>query len=137
MSLPFPPLKNDTLLRAARGEKTEFVPVWVMRQAGRYLPEFQEVRKNHDFFKICQTPELACEVTLQPIRRFNLDAAIIFSDILVIPQALGMEVQMHPGQGPVFPDPLVNTSDIKSKLKADVNVETELKYVYEAITLTR
>lgn len=93
----FPPLKNDNLLRAARGEPVDRVPVWVMRQAGRYLPEFQEVRKKHDFFTICRTPELACEVTMQPLRRFDLDASIIFSDILVIPQALGMTVEMHPG----------------------------------------
>lgn len=93
----FPALKNDNLLKAARGEPVDRVPVWVMRQAGRYLPEFQEVRKVHDFFTICRTPELACEVTMQPLRRFDLDASIIFSDILVIPQALGMTVEMHPG----------------------------------------
>lgn len=73
------------------------LPVWVMRQAGRYLPEFQEVRRKYDFFEICRTPELACDVTLQPLKRFDLDAAIIFSDILVIPQALGMTVEMHAG----------------------------------------
>lgn len=74
------------------------IPVWVMRQAGRYLPEFQEVRKEHDFFTVCRTPALACEVTMQPLRRFDLDASIIFSDILVIPQALGMTVEMCPGK---------------------------------------
>ena len=85
----FPCLTNDLLLRAARGEEVERAPVWVMRQAGRYLPEFREIRAGAEFFKVCQTPELACEVTLQPIRRFpGLDAAIIFSDILVIPQAV-------------------------------------------------
>ena len=93
----FPALQNDLILRAARGEAVERAPVWVMRQAGRYLPEFQAVRKDHDFFTICQTPELACEITLQPIRRYPLDAAIIFSDILVVPQALGMTVEMRPG----------------------------------------
>lgn len=91
-------MKNDRLLRAALGKEVDKVPVWVMRQAGRYLPEFQEVRAKHDFFTVCRTPELACEVTLQPLRRFeHLDASIIFSDILVIPQALGMTVEMHPG----------------------------------------
>lgn len=87
--MAFPPLKNDRLLRAARGEEVDKVPIWIMRQAGRYLPEFRDLRAKHDFFTICQTPELAAEITLQPIRRFNLDASIIFSDILVIPQALG------------------------------------------------
>ena len=89
----FPALRNDLILRAARGEPVERVPVWIMRQAGRYLPEFRAARAEHDFFKVCQTPELACAITLQPIDRFpGLDAAIIFSDILVVPQALGMQV---------------------------------------------
>lgn len=97
MEEQFPALINDRLLRAARGEPVDKVPVWIMRQAGRYLPEFRETRLKHDFFEICQTPELACEVTLQPLRRFDLDASIIFSDILVIPQAMGMTVEMRPG----------------------------------------
>ncbi|KAI0091954.1 uroporphyrinogen decarboxylase [Irpex rosettiformis] len=132
----FPPLKNDLFLRAARGEETERAPVWVMRQAGRYLPEFRKVREQHEFFKVCQTPELAKEVTLQPIRRYSglVDAAIIFSDILVVPQALGMEVLMNPA--PAFPDPLTTPDDIK-KLKANVDVKKELGYVFDAITLTR
>jgi len=107
-----------------------------MRQAGRYLPEFQQVRRQHDFFEVCQTPELACRVTLQPIERYNLDAAIIFSDILVIPQALGMEVEMKPTVGPFFPSPLQTPSDISS-LQIPVQVESKLKYVFEAISLTR
>ena len=105
-----------------------------MRQAGRYLPEFREVRVEHEFFKVCQTPELACEITLQPIRRFPLDAAIIFSDILVVPQALGMTVQMKPGVGPVFDKPLT-PEDMEALVRPDVKVA--LKYVYDAITLTR
>ncbi|XP_071846753.1 uroporphyrinogen decarboxylase-like isoform X2 [Apostichopus japonicus] len=132
----FPKLQNDLILRAARGEKTEKVPVWVMRQAGRYLPEFKAMRAEHDFFKVCQTPELACEITLQPIRRFELDAAIIFSDILVIPQALGLEVLMVPGKGPTFPEPINTPEDLK-RLDHDVDVSKSLKYVYDAITLTR
>jgi uroporphyrinogen decarboxylase len=108
----------------------------VHRQAGRYLPEFREERKKADFFTICRTPALACEVTLQPIRRFALDAAIIFSDILVVPQALGLEVQMVPGVGPVFPDPLLDPSHL-ARLTADVDVQKELGYVFDAITLTR
>ena len=136
MDHKFPVLKNDLIIRAATGQKTEAVPVWVMRQAGRYLPEFQEIRKHHQFFDICRTPELASEVTLMPIRRYNLDAAIVFSDILVIPQALGMEVQMVAGVGPVLPNPLTKPEDIKA-LKSDVDVDTELDYVYKAITLSR
>jgi uroporphyrinogen decarboxylase len=132
----FPPLKNDLILRAANGEKTERVPVWVMRQAGRYLPEFQEVRSKHEFFEICRTPELACEVTLQPIRRFELDAAIIFSDILVVPQAMGLVVEMLPGKGPSFPEPLATPDDLR-RLVPDVDVRQALGYVFDAITLTR
>jgi len=131
----FPELKNDRLIRAARGESVDAAPVWVMRQAGRYLPEFREMRVVNDFFKICQTPELACEITLQPIRRFELDAAIIFCDILVFPQALGMKVEMKPGVGPVFDKPLVVPDDMGSLVMPDVKVD--LKYVFEAITLTR
>ncbi|XP_014681397.1 PREDICTED: uroporphyrinogen decarboxylase-like isoform X2 [Priapulus caudatus] len=129
-------MKNDLALRAARGEKTERVPVWVMRQAGRYLPEFRETRAEHDFFTICRTPVLACKVTLQPIERFDLDAAIIFSDILVVPQAMGMVVEMLPGKGPHFPEPL-NTPDDIGRLNKPVNVSQELGYVFDAITLTR
>lgn len=124
-----------------------------MRQAGRYLPgilyrikyrnlltsvilEFREVRKDHEFFDICRTPTLATEITLQPIRRYSglVDAAIIFSDILVIPQAMGMEVLMNPG--PHFPEPLETPADV-SKLSKTVDVDKELGYVFEAITMTR
>ncbi|KAG9482855.1 hypothetical protein GDO78_009038 [Eleutherodactylus coqui] len=132
----FPPLKNDTFLRAARGEECRHVPVWCMRQAGRYLPEFRETRASQDFFASCRSPEVCCELTLQPLRRFSLDAAIIFSDILVIPQALGMEIRMEPGRGPVFPEPLKGPKDLQ-KLKPTVDVSQELGYVFRAITLTR
>ncbi|XP_037052506.1 uroporphyrinogen decarboxylase [Bradysia coprophila] len=131
----FPVLKNDRLLRAARGEPVDKVPVWVMRQAGRYLPEFQEVRAKHDFFEVCRTPELACEVTMQPLLRFDLDASIIFSDILVIPQALGMTVEMRPGEGPKFPEPLVDPKDL-SKLQVE-NAVSRLTYVGDAISMMR
>lgn len=130
----FPPLINDCILKAALGQKTDFVPVWIMRQAGRYLPEFRELRRQHAFFEICEKPELACEVTLMPIRRFNLDAAIIFSDILVIPQALGMTVEMT-GEGPKFPHPL--KTDELFKLNSNVDVSKRLNYVYRAISITR
>ncbi|KAI9357977.1 Uroporphyrinogen decarboxylase [Zopfochytrium polystomum] len=134
----FPPLLNDLILRAARGEPVERAPVWIMRQAGRYLPEFREARKRNDFFTICRTPELACEVTLQPIDRYGplLDASIIFSDILVVPQAMGMEVQMLEKVGPHFPDPLRHPDDL-AKLTFPVDVQSTLKYVFDAITLTR
>lgn len=98
--------------------------------------EFRKVRESHEFFEVCRTPELATIITLQPVQRYSglLDASIIFSDILVVPQALGMEVQMNPG--PYFPNPLVTPDDI-DKLSANVDVDKELKYVFEAITRTR
>lgn len=131
----FPSLKNDRFLKACRGEEVDRPPVWVMRQAGRYLPEFQAFRKKHEFFEICRTPSLACEITLMPIDRYEFDAAIIFSDILVVPQALGMEVLMVAGTGPVLTSPLLTPDDF-TKLNTD-NVVSRLQYVGEAITLTR
>src|SRR5215203_3177595 len=100
-------LKNDLLLRAARGEKTERTPVWLMRQAGRILPEYREVRKNAGgFITMVRTPELAAEVTIQPVDILGVDAAIIFSDILVIPEAMGMGYEMIESKGPVLPNPI-------------------------------
>ncbi|WFD40327.1 uroporphyrinogen decarboxylase [Malassezia japonica] len=130
-------LKNDLIIRAARGEKTERTPVWVMRQAGRYLPEFRKLREEHEFFECCRTPELASEITIQPIRRYEglIDAAVIFSDILVVPQAMGLEVEMVPGKGPSFPNPLVSPKDFDRLKKVDVH--RDLGYVMEAIKLTR
>src|SRR5688572_874863 len=96
-------LKNDLLLRALRKEKVERPPVWMMRQAGRYLPEYLKLKAKYDFFSRVQTPELAAEITLQPIDIVGVDAAIIFSDILVIPQAMGVEVLMEEGKGPFLP----------------------------------
>ncbi|GAA5843947.1 hypothetical protein JCM9279_003683 [Rhodotorula babjevae] len=140
----FPPLLNDALLRSAQGTQPLALgtppPIWIMRQAGRYLPEFQQVRRDHSFFTVCRTPALACEVTLQPIRRFKglLDASIIFSDILVVPQAMGLDVEMLGGVGPHFPSPLVDPQDAQRRiLDRDVDVFSELKYVYAAITETR
>jgi uroporphyrinogen decarboxylase len=134
----FPLLENDLMLRVLRGEKVERVPVWIMRQAGRFLPEFRSVRSKVDFFTLCQTPDLACEVTLQPIRRYSglLDASIIFSDILVVPQALGMTVEMLEKKGPHFPEPLVTPQDMQ-KLDVNVDINAKLNYVLEAISLTR
>jgi len=131
----FPPLQNDLILRTARGEATERTPVWMMRQAGRYLPEYQAVRAEHSFFEVVGTPELAATVTLQPIDRFPLDAAIIFSDILVVPQALGLEVEMVSGKGPHFPDPIASPDDLDRLVTPDV--DDALGHVFAALTRTR
>ena len=131
-----PVLRNDLMLRAALGQPTERTPVWLMRQAGRYLPEFREMRGEADFFRVCRTPALACEVTMQPLRRFPLDAAIIFSDILVVPQAMGMDVRMVKGRGPVFPAPLAAPADLE-KLHLTPDVHETLGYVLDAINETR
>jgi uroporphyrinogen decarboxylase len=128
-------LKNDLLLKALKGENVERPPVWMMRQAGRYLPEYIALREKYDFFTRVQTPELAAEITLQPIRRIGVDAAIIFSDILVIPQAMGLEVLMEEGKGPVLPNVIKTKNDINC-LSAD-NVEEKLDYVMKALTLTK
>ncbi|HMB90299.1 MAG TPA: uroporphyrinogen decarboxylase [Rhodothermales bacterium] len=131
----FPPLQNDLILRAARCEPTERTPIWIMRQAGRYLPEYRALRAEDEFFTVVRTPELAAEVTLQPLERFPLDAAIIFSDILVVPQVLGLEVEMVKGKGPHFPDPLNTPDDLRALREPDV--AADLGYVLEALTLTR
>src|SRR5690606_12722803 len=128
-------IKNDLFLKALRGETVERPPVWMMRQAGRYLPEFQEIKQKYDFFTRCQTPELASEITVQPIRRYGMDAAILFSDILVIPQAMNIHVEMKPGIGPWLPDPIRNAKDLERVIVPDIN-ET-LGYVMEAIKMTK
>jgi uroporphyrinogen decarboxylase len=123
-------IKKDVLVRVARGEKTDKVPKWMMRQAGRYLPEFRAVRVENEFFKVCRDPVLATEVTLQPLKRYpDLDAVIIFSDILVIPQAMGLHCEMRPGQGPVFPKALKALSQVELV----IDVEKTLGYVFDAI----
>jgi uroporphyrinogen decarboxylase len=131
----FPALDNDLLLRAARGEKTERTPVWMMRQAGRYLPEYRALRSEEGFFDLVRSPDLAAEATLQPIRRFEVDAAIIFSDILVVPQAMGLDVDMVPGSGPQFRRPLEDPADLRSLREPDVS--SALAYVFEALSQTR
>ena len=128
-------IKNDLYLRALKGETVERPPVWMMRQAGRYLPEFQEIKKKYDFFTRCQTPELAAEITVQPIRRYGMDAAILFSDILVIPQAMNIEVEMKNGIGPWLPNPIRNMADVEKAIVPDID-ET-LGYVMDAIKLTK
>src|SRR6476620_10277736 len=128
-------LKNDLLLRALRKEKLERPPVWMMRQAGRYLPDYIKLRSQYDFFTRVQTPELATAITLQPVDQVGVDAAIIFSDILVIPQAMGLEVQMEEGRGPFLPKTIRTEKDIEALNTA--NVEHHLKYVMEALSLTK
>jgi uroporphyrinogen decarboxylase len=128
-------IKNDLYLRALKGEVVERPPVWMMRQAGRYLPEFQVIKKKYDFFTRCQTPELAAEITVQPIRRYGMDAAILFSDILVIPQAMNIDVEMKNGIGPWLPNPIRTMADVEKAIVPDID-ET-LGYVMDAIKLTK
>ncbi|MCD8407495.1 uroporphyrinogen decarboxylase [Tenacibaculum dicentrarchi] len=128
-------IKNDLFLRALKGETVDRPPVWMMRQAGRYLPEFQEIKKKYDFFTRCRTPELASEITVQPIRRYGMDAAILFSDILVIPQAMNIEVQMKPDFGPYLPNPIRDQKGLDTVVVPDVNIE--LDYVMQAIKATK
>jgi uroporphyrinogen decarboxylase len=128
-------IKNDLYLRALKGETVERPPVWMMRQAGRYLPEFQEIKEKYDFFTRCRTPELASEITVQPIRRFGMDAAILFSDILVIPQAMNIEVQMKADFGPYLPNPVRDQKGVDNVIVPDVNIE--LDYVMQAIKATK
>ena len=128
-------IKNDLFLKALRGETVPRPPVWMMRQAGRYLPEFIEIREKYDFFTRCRTPELASEITVQPIRRFGMDAAILFSDILVIPQAMNIEVQMKPNFGPYLPHPIRSQKDVDTVIIPDVH--ESLGYVLDAIKMTK
>lgn len=129
-------LQNDRILRALLRQPVDITPVWVMRQAGRYLPEYRAVRaRAGSFMTLCQTPELACEVTLQPLVRFDLDAAIIFSDILTIPDAMGLGLSFIEGQGPVFQKPVRSARDVASLGVPDP--ETDLRYVGDALRLVR
>ncbi|MDK7375645.1 MULTISPECIES: uroporphyrinogen decarboxylase [Weeksella] len=128
-------IKNDLFLKALRGEEVDRPPVWMMRQAGRYLPEFIKLRDQYDFFTRCRTPELAAEITLQPIRRFPLDAAIIFSDILVLPQAMGMDFEMKNGIGPWLENPIKTLQDVENLI--DPDIEETLGYVMDALDITK
>ena len=128
-------LKNDLFLRACKRLPVERTPIWVMRQAGRYLPEYRAVRKNADFLTMCETPELAAQVTLQPVDLIGVDAAIIFSDILVVPQAMGMHLEMHEGRGPVFPEPVRTETGMQALRPVDPFAD--LKYVLDAISLVK
>lgn len=128
-------LKNDLFLRACKKLPVERTPIWIMRQAGRYLPEYRAVRAKADFLTMCKTPELAAEVTIQPVDIIGVDAAIIFSDILVIPEAMGMQLEMHEGKGPIFHNPIRNENDANQLKKIDPT--KELKYVLDAVRLTK
>ncbi len=134
--MPFDPLKNDVFLRALLRQPTERTPVWMMRQAGRYLPEYRATRaRAGSFLKLCMTPELACEVTLQPLDRFPLDAAILFSDILTIPHAMGLGLEFETGEGPVIRNPVRSAADV-ARMKIP-DPATDLRYVVDAVGLIR
>ncbi len=129
-------LQNDVLLRALLRQPVPRTPVWIMRQAGRYLPEYREVRKQAgDFMSLCRSPELACEVTMQPLRRYALDAAILFSDILTVPDAMGLGLYFEPGNGPRFERPVRTPAEIRRLRLPEVAVE--LGYVMRAVRAIR
>lgn len=131
-----PELKNDRFIRALLRQPVDVTPVWMMRQAGRYLPEYRATReKAGNFMKLCQTPELACEVTLQPLERFPLDAAILFSDILTVPDAMGLGLYFEEGEGPRFRKPVRTEADVRALGVPDP--EGELRYVMDAVRLIR
>ncbi len=129
-------LQNDRLLRALLREPVDTTPVWIMRQAGRYLPEYRATRERAgSFLQLCRNPEMACEVTLQPLERFELDAAIIFSDILTVPDALGLGLYFEDGEGPRFKRTVRSAADLDQLRTPDV--ESDLGYVADAIRVTR
>ncbi len=128
-------LKNDLVIRALQRKPVHRTPIWIMRQAGRYLPEYREVRKKTDFLTLCKTPELAARVTIQPVDIMDVDAAIIFSDILVVPEAMGMRLEMLESHGPRFLEPIRSRSDIEKLVVPDVS--QALRYVEDAIRLTK
>lgn len=128
-------MKNKLLLQALKGETLERPPVWMMRQAGRYLPDFMKLKEKYDFFTRCQTPELATEITLMPIDQVGVDAAIIFSDILVVLQAMNIEVEMRDGIGPYIPQPINSKAALDKVTLPDV--EEHLGYVFEAVRMTK
>ncbi|HRN58150.1 MAG TPA: uroporphyrinogen decarboxylase [Agriterribacter sp.] len=128
-------MKNDLILKALEGKPVERPPVWMMRQAGRYLPQYMKLREKYGFFERCQTPELACAITLQPVDIIGVDAAILFSDILVVPQAMGLEVQLIESKGPFLPQPIKTVSDLQ-RVRIP-NVHEKLQYVFDAIQLVK
>jgi len=127
-------LKNDLLLKALAGQKVERPPVWMMRQAGRYLPDFRKLKEKYDFFERVRNPEMACEITIMPVRQVGVDAAILFSDILVVPQAMGIDIKMIESKGPVVPTPIRSSEQIDALITTDM--PARLDYVMKAIRLT-
>ena len=128
-------LKNDLFIRACKRKPVKRTPVWIMRQAGRYLEEYRAIRDKVDFMTMVKTPELSAEVTIQPVDILGVDAAIIFSDILVIPESMGMQLEIHEGNGPMFPCPIRNEAGLNKLKKIDPS--TDLKYVLDAVSLTK
>jgi uroporphyrinogen decarboxylase len=126
---------NDTFLKACRGEKTDYTPIWMMRQAGRYLPEYQKVRGNVTFLELCKSPELCVEVTLQPIDILGMDAAILFSDILILMEAMGAPLDFHEGKGPIFAKTIRDQKALDNLIIPDPDVSTG--FVMETIKLLR
>jgi uroporphyrinogen decarboxylase len=135
MSTPFAPLKNDTFLKALLKQETEYTPLWLMRQAGRYLPEYRATRKGAgSFLSLAKNPDFATEVTIQPLDRFALDAAILFSDILTVPDAMGLGLYFEEGEGPKFERPLKDEKDV---MALKVPEPGSLQYVFDAVTQIR
>ena len=128
-------LKNDLFLKALKGETIERPPVWMMRQAGRYLPDFMTLKAKYDFFTRCQTPELATEITIMPIDQIGPDAAILFSDILVVLQAMQIPVEMKDGVGPWIPNPIRSAEDVAQSIVPDIH--EHLGYVLDAVKMTQ
>lgn len=128
-------MENSLFIRACKQQETERTPVWIMRQAGRYLPEYRAIREKYDFMTTCKTPELAAEITIQPIDIIKTDAAILFSDILVIPEAMGMHLELVESVGPVFDEPIRQVSDLE-KLNTE-NIVERLEYVMQAVKMTK
>lgn len=126
---------NNTFLKACRGEQTEYTPVWFMRQAGRYLPEYQKVRSKVSFLELCKSPELCTEVSLQPVDIFGFDAAILFSDILIPMEAMNLALEFHEGRGPIFPQPVRSQQAVDALIVPDP--EATVPFVMETIRLLR
>ena len=135
IAVSLPQLKNDVFLRSLLREPVPYTPIWLMRQAGRYLPEYNATRAQAgSFMQLAQNPEFACEVTLQPLRRFDLDAAILFSDILTVPHAMGLGLDFVAGEGPRFARPVRNEADVMALEAPDMS---KLQYVFDAVSLIR